>query len=93
MKAEEFLLHAAPFIDPGGNHQGHGASDTDKAAEQNWSVATSSERTETGEGAPNSEAAENKIGASRLKRTKTEGGPDGKRQTKKSEDVPLGPEQ
>jgi hypothetical protein len=92
MEAEEFLLNAAPFIDSGGDHQGHATSDTDKAAEQEGPIATSGKRTETGERAPNSESAENEIGACGLKRTKTEGGPDGKRKTKKGEAIPLRPE-
>ena len=89
MKAEEFFLDATLFTNFGGDHQRHAASDADKAAEQQRSIATSGKRTEAGEGAPNSESAENEIGACGLKRAKTEGGPDRKRQTKKSETVPL----
>ena len=89
MEAEEFFLDATPFTNFGGDHQRHAASDADKAAEQERSIATSGKRTEAGEGAPNSESAENEIGACGLKRAKTEGGPDRKRQTKKSETVPL----
>ena len=89
MEAEEFFLDATPFTNFGGDHQGHAASDADKAAEQERSIAASGKRTEAGEGAPNSESAENEIGACGLKRAKTEGGPDRKRQTKKSETVPL----
>ena len=89
MEAEEFFLDATPFTNVSGDHQRHAASDADKAAEQERSIATSGKRTEAGEGAPNSESAENEIGACGLKRAKTEGGPDRKRQTKKSETVPL----
>jgi hypothetical protein len=89
MEAEEFFLDATPFTNFGGDHQRHAASDADKAAEQERSIATSGKRTEAGEGAPNSESAENKIRTCGLKRAKTEGGPDRKRQTKKSETVPL----
>jgi hypothetical protein len=89
MEAEEFFLNATPFTNFGGDHQRHDASDADKAAEQQRSIATSGKRTEAGEGAPNSESAENEIGACGLKRAKTERGPDRKRQTKKSETVPL----
>ena len=89
MEAEEFFFNATPFTDSGGDHQRHDASDTDKAAEQDRSIATIGKRTEAGEGAPNSESTENEIGACGLKRAKTEGGPDRKRQTKKSETVPL----
>jgi hypothetical protein len=85
MEAEDFFLNATPFTDFRGDRQRHDASDADKAAEQEGSIATSGKRAEAGEGAPNSESAENEIGACGLKRAKTEGGPDRKRQTKKSE--------
>ena len=92
MKAEEFLFNTAPFGDSGSNHQRHGASNTNKTSEQETRIVAGSERTETGEGAPDSESTENEIGAGGLKRTETECGPDGKRQTKESEAVPLRPE-
>jgi hypothetical protein len=92
VEAEKILLNAAAFGNPGGDHQRHGASHTDKAGEQKRRGVAASERTKSGERAPNSESTENKIGAGRLQGTETEGGPDGKRQTKESEAVPLRPQ-
>lgn len=82
MEPEKILLNTTAFGNPGGDHQRHGASDTDKAGEEEGCRVAASKRPETGERSPNSKSTENEIGACGLQGTETECGRDGKGQTK-----------